>query len=357
MPTKTVVAMSGGVDSSVAAALIMEKDHQCSGLTLRLHKNADHENPHSGENHNSGINNARLAAEKLGITHHVLDLTGEFHDKVILSFIETYEKGATPNPCIHCNRHIKFAFHHFNPHIPVFDHYATGHYAKVEKSGSRWLLKKALDSTKDQSYVLFSLDQETLARVIFPLGDLTKTEVRGIAKKKGLDYEKIEESQDICFVPDGDYGAFMEQYTGKRCPPGDILDLNGMIIGRHNGHVRYTLGQRRGLGTALNRPAYVCRKDPMRNTVTLGPESSLYSKTLTADRINLIACENLEKPTKLKVKTRYQQKEYSAIALQTGEDEIHIEFDEAQRAFTPGQAAVLYDGDIVVGGGIIREVS
>ena len=353
MPEKALVAMSGGVDSSVAAALMLEKGYQCSGLTLKLFDPKAIDG--SKEKPGSGINKARLAALQLGIAHNVLDLTMAFHDKVILPFIETYEKGATPNPCIFCNRYIKFAFHLLNPHISGFDFYATGHYAKVEKAAGRWLLKKASDPAKDQSYVLFSLDQETLARVIFPLGDYTKAAVRQIAKRKGFDYEMIEESQDICFVPDGDYGSFIERFTGMRRPPGDILDLNGKVIGRHNGHVRYTLGQRRGLGTALNQPFYVCGKDAKRNTVTLGPEGSLYSKTLTADQINLIACENLEKPMKVKVKTRYQQMEQTAIVQQTGADEIRVEFNETQRALTPGQAAVLYDGDMVIGGGIIRE--
>jgi tRNA-specific 2-thiouridylase len=216
------------------------------------------------------------------------------------------------------------------------------------------LLKKASDPKKDQSYVLFSLGQETLARACFPLGGLKKSEVREIARGLGFVSAKKQDSQDICFVQDGDYGAFMESYTGKHYAEGDILGCGGKVIGRHRGIVRYTIGQRRGLGVALNEPLYVSAKDAVGNTVTLGTESSLYSKTLTAGRINLIACENLEKPVKVKVKTRYLQAEQSAWALQTGADELRIEFDEAQRALTPGQAAVLYDGDIVVGGGVIK---
>jgi len=201
--------------------------------------------------------------------------------------------------------------------------------------------------------VLFRLDQEKLAAARFPLGALTKKKGREIAAAKNFINAKKEESQDICFVPDGDYGSFMEKYTGKHYLEGDILDLSGNVIGIHRGIVRYTLGQRRGLGVAANHPVYVTAKDIAGNTVTLGPESSLYSKTLIAERINLIACENLSKPLRVKVKTRYLQEEKPATAVQTAEDEIRIEFDEAQRALTPGQAAVLYDGDLVLGGGII----
>jgi tRNA-specific 2-thiouridylase len=338
---KAFIAMSGGVDSSVAAALMIEKGFDCSGLTLALY----------GKSGTAG-KDAAAAAAKLGIPHHVLNLTETFQDRVIKTFIETYEKGATPNPCVACNRYVKFAFPLFNND---FDVYATGHYAQVEKSGSRRLLKKAVDLNKDQSYVLFSLDQKTLASTCFPLGVLTKSEVRKLAEERNLDNAHKKESQDICFVPDGDYAAFIEGFTGKHYPHGDILDLDGNIIGAHKGLIRYTIGQRRGLGAALNKPVYVCAKDPIANTVTLGPESALLSKVLVINDINLIACESIEKPLKVKVKTRYLQTEHPATAIQTGPDEIRIEFDEEQRAITPGQAAVMYDGDIVVGGGLIQE--
>ena len=334
--------MSGGIDSTVAAALLMERGLQCAGVTLKLF-----------DSEKGGADDAREAAEMLGMAHSVLDFSEVFREKVILNFVESYEKGLTPNPCIACNRHIKFG--HLFTETSRFDSelLATGHYAQVEKSGSRWLLKKAVDSKKDQSYVLFYLDQDTLARVLFPLGTLTKDEVRLIAFEKKLVNAKKEESQDICFVPDGDYGTFIETFTGKRYPPGDILDTGGNVIGAHRGIVRYTLGQRRGLGVALNKPLYVCAKDAARNTVTLGPENSLYSNILTVHSINLVACENINRPLRVSVKTRYLQAERPAWAEQTSDDELRIEFDEAQRALTLGQAAVLYDGNIVVGGGII----
>ena len=345
-----LVAMSGGVDSSVAAALMCEQGYSCTGISFKLTR--QDEQP-GGE---AALDDARRVAEKLGISHSVLDLSELFENNVIRPFIQSYEEGATPNPCIYCNRRIKFAFPLLQNSGFHFNFYATGHYAQTEKSGERWLLKKAADLKKDQSYVLYSLSQETLALCRFPLGGLKKSEVREIAESRDLGLAKKQESQDICFVPDGDHGAFMERFTGKQYPHGEILDLNGKVIGRHEGLVRYTLGQRRGLRVALNRPLYVCAIDAGQNTITLGPENSLYSKTLTADRINLIACSSLEKPMKVKAKTRYMQQEHPATVLQTGPDEIRLEFDEAQRALTPGQAAVLYDGDIVVGGGVIRAV-
>ena len=348
-----LVAMSGGVDSSVAASLILNnpavrsQPGSCTGFTLRLYDD---------EGTNGAADNARAAAEKLDITHRELDFRDIFKNEVILPFIETYEAGATPNPCINCNRNIKFAFSLFRENGLNFDIFATGHYAQTEKSGSRWLLKKAADPKKDQSYVLYSLTQEQLSLCSFPLGSLTKDEVREIARERGLLNTNSGESQDICFVPDNDYAAFMERYTGKLYPPGDILDTNGCLLGRHCGHIRYTLGQRRGLGIALNEPVYVCAKNAAANTVTLGPESALYSKALIADNINLIACEKLDKPVKLTVKTRYHQADHPALVEQTGLYEMHIIFEENQRALTPGQSAVLYDGDIVVGGGVIKQV-
>ena len=351
--------MSGGVDSSVAAALMLEKGYQCIGVTLKLYENAAAEldrakTPAKGCCSLADANDALKTAHKLGMPHYVLNFTEAFRREVLRRFIGTYEKGATPNPCIDCNRYIKFDHLLLRAQALDFDLVATGHYAQIARSGSRWLLKKAADPKKDQSYVLFCLNQETLARSCFPLGNLTKSEVREIAESRGFANAKKQDSQDICFVPDGDYGAFMEQYTGKRYPEGDILDTRGNVIGRHRGLVRYTLGQRRGLGVAVNQPVYVTAKDTASNTITLGPESALYSKTFTAENINLIACDSLPKPMKLNVKTRYLEQESPAWAVQTGPDEIRVEFDEPHRAITPGQAAVLYDGDIVVGGGTIR---
>ena len=345
MSPKAIVAMSGGVDSSVAAALMLEQGYDCTGITLMLY-------PNSGP---AGIAAAQAVALRLGIPHRVLDFTHEFDQQVIRRFIETYERGDTPNPCIDCNRSIKFNLHMLRAQQPGFDCLATGHYARIEldAASGRFLLRKAADPKKDQSYVLYSLNQEQLEYARFPLGELTKQQVRHIAEDRHLANNAAAESQDICFVPDGNYGGFIESYTGRTWPPGNIIDHEGTIIGRHRGIIRYTIGQRRGLGVAANMPVYVAEKSAAANTVTLGPDSSLYKKCLTAANINLIACAHMDKPMRVSVKTRYLQEEQPAAAEQTGEDELRIEFDSPQRAITPGQAAVLYDGDIVVGGGTI----
>ncbi|WP_461257825.1 tRNA 2-thiouridine(34) synthase MnmA [Treponema sp. R80B11-R83G3] len=349
MAEKAVIAMSGGVDSSVAAALMLEKDFQCVGITLKLYK---------GESRCcslADVNDARNVAFSLGMDHYVLNFTEEFDKQVIRHFIETYEQGATPNPCIECNRHIKFNLLLLRARQLDFNYLVTGHYARTAKDASgRYLLLKALDEKKDQSYVLYCLTQKQLQCSLFPLGGLSKNEVRKIAEDKKFVNAAKGESQDICFVPDGDYGNFIENYTGKTYPPGDIIDIEGKKIGTHKGLIRYTIGQRRGLGVAANYPVYVTSKSTAANTVTLGADDALFRKSLSAKNINLIACEDLKKPLRVMVKTRYLQTAQSATAEQTGEDNLHIEFDSPQRAITPGQAVVMYDGDIVVGGGTIE---
>jgi tRNA-specific 2-thiouridylase len=341
--------MSGGVDSSVAAALSLEQGLKCTGMTLKLH------NQENQCGSLADLTDAKIVADSLGIDHHVINLCEEFEKYVIRHFTQTYEHGATPNPCIECNRRIKFNMLHLRDHLSDFDLFVTGHYARINHDpvSGRYLLQKALDEKKDQSYVLYSLTQQQLKKSRFPLGELSKNEVRKIAENKNFKNANKGESQDICFVPDGDYGNFIEKYTGKTYPPGDIIDLEGKIIGRHKGLIRYTIGQRRGLGVAANTPVYVVSKSTEANTVTLAAENALYSKSLSANDINLITCTDLKRPIRVMVKTRYLQTAQSAIAEQIGEDKLFIEFDEPQRAITTGQAAVMYDGDIVVGGGTI----
>jgi tRNA-specific 2-thiouridylase len=344
-----VIAMSGGVDSSVAAALMLQEGFECIGITLKLFSGG------SRCCSLEDVNDARAVADRLGIPYYVLNFTGLFRTGVIDRFVKTYQDGATPNPCIDCNRSVKFNALLLRTRQIDFDYLVTGHYAQIEKdqASGRYLLKKSTDQKKDQSYVLYCLTQEQLAHTCFPLGAFTKSRVREIAAGLELGNARKQESQDICFVPDGDYGAFIERYTGKKAAEGDIVDLEGKTLGRHRGLIRYTIGQRRGVGVACNRPLYVKAKSVTGNTLTLGPDESLYTKTLFADDLNLIACASLEKPLRVKVKTRYLQHEQWALAEQTGPAALRVDFDEAQRAITPGQAAVLYDGDIVVGGGTI----
>jgi tRNA-specific 2-thiouridylase len=359
MRQKAVIAMSGGVDSSVAAALMLRQAYDCIGVTLKLYSGEGAlpgtEGPPRGCCSLADVNDARQAAHRLGLPHYVLNFTARFRDEVIRRFVEAYEGGLTPNPCIECNRRIKFEGLLYRALELDYDVLVTGHYARIEedRGSGRFLLKKALDEKKDQSYVLYCLTQEQLRRTRLPLGAMTKAQVRELAAELGFANAEKPDSQDICFVPDGDYGGFMERWTGKTYPPGDIRDAAGTLLGRHRGIVRYTIGQRRGLGVAANRRIYVCAKDLETNTVILGREADLYSKTLIAEDINLIAMERLDRPLRVRVKTRYLQAEQWATAEQTGEDRIRVEFDEPQRAITAGQAAVMYDGDLALGGGTI----
>jgi tRNA-specific 2-thiouridylase len=347
--SRVLAAMSGGVDSAAAAALTLDSGDECIGATMKLVADGGSKCCSLED-----INDARAAAWKLGIPHYVLNFTEEFTRSVIEPFIASYECGETPNPCIECNRVLKFRLLARRARELDAAALVTGHYARIECSPSgRMLLKKGADPKKDQSYVLYMMSQGDLAFTRFPLGGLSKAEAREIAGARGLGNARKKESQDICFVPDGDYGAFMESWTGKRYPEGNITDTAGKLLGRHRGLVRYTLGQRRGLGVARNVPVYVAAKNMTDNVLVIGEEAALYTKSLDANRINLIACSSLTQPVRLAVKTRYLQKEQYARIEQTGDDTLHIEFETGQRAVTPGQAAVFYDGDTVVGGGTI----
>ena len=353
---KALIAMSGGVDSSVAAYLIQQQGLDCAGITMKLFDNEDigltrEKSCCSLED----VKDARNAADSMGIPHYVNNFTDDFKKQVIGRFIEAYQNGETPNPCIDCNRYIKFEklFHRMKQ--LGMDYMATGHYARIEYNAQsgRFLLKKALDELKDQSYVLYAMTQEQLARTLFPLGMLRKPEVRGIAKEQGFANADKHDSQDICFVRNGSYAEFIEQYCGLSHKDGNFVDMQGNVLGRHKGIIRYTIGQRNGLGLSLNKPMYVHSKNIQDNTVTLCEDEGLFSKSFEAVDFNWIALEQIDKPIRVKSKIRYNQTEQWATAAQASDNTVHVEFDEPQRAITRGQAAVLYDGDIVVGGGTI----
>ena len=350
---KALIAMSGGVDSSVAAYLTKNMGYDCIGCTMRLYNLHSECSAEKSCCSLADVEDARSVSYRIGIPYYVFNFTIDFKKEVIDRFIKSYESGATPNPCIDCNRYLKFDRLYTRAKVLGCKYVVTGHYARIEHSGGRYLLKKAIDESKDQSYVLYSMTQEQLAHTLFPLGDIKKTETREIAEENGFINAKKRDSYDICFVPGGDYGSVIEEETGKNYPHGDFVDKNGNILGEHKGIIRYTIGQRRGLGLALPYPMYVCEKRISDNTVVLCRDEELYSKTLDADDFNWIAFDKPPEKLTVKAKARYRQQEKQATVFPTGERTVHIEFDEPLRAISKGQAVVLYDGETVVGGGTI----
>ena len=352
---KALIAMSGGVDSSVAAYLTMQSGYDCTGVTLRLY---DNEETAADKTCCSldDVEDARSVCRRLGIPYVVLNFKDSFRENVISRFISAYENGATPNPCIDCNRYIKFEKLMLHARSQGFDKLVTGHYARVEYDSERgrYILKKALDVSKDQSYVLYSLTQEQLSMLYLPLGGMTKPEARATADKMGFINASKRDSQDICFVPDGKYAEFIERQTGKTYPCGDFVDEEGNVLGEHKGIIRYTIGQRKGLGLALPHPMYVKEKDLAGNRVILCDNEALFSGELTATDVNLISVEAIDGEMRVSARVRYNQKEQPATVSMIGEDRIRVVFDEPQRAVCRGQAVVLYDGNIVVGGGVIE---
>ena len=343
---KALVAMSGGVDSSVAAYLAMEQGFSCIGGTMLLCQKPQE------------VADAQAVAQTLGIPFYTFDAAGLFREKVQQAFADSYEAGLTPNPCIECNRHIKFGFLLDRALELGCSHIVTGHYATVRQDPDtgRWLLGKAVDESKDQSYFLATLTQAQLKHILFPLGKLTKEQARLLAREQGFLNARKRDSQDICFIPDGDYPAFLERFTGKQYPSGSFLDLQGNVVGQHRGAVRYTLGQRKGLGIALGEPVYVCAKDMAANTVTVGPNEALYHKELLADNWSWFPFEALTGPIAVKAKARSRMTGQPATAYPLENGQVRVVFHEPQRAITPGQTVVLYDGSTVVGGGRITEV-
>ena len=355
MKKKVMLAMSGGVDSSVALLLLKEK-YNVIGVTMKLFENEDIGIKSSKTCCSlSDVEDAKSVAAHCEVDHYTFNFKADFKEQVIDRFTSAYLKGETPNPCIDCNRYVKFTEMFRRALSLECDYLATGHYARIEKDEStgRYLLKKAIDETKDQSYVLYNLTQEQLSKTLFPMGNMRKTNARELAESCELINADKPDSQDICFVPDGDYAGFIERFTGTKSQKGSFTDSDGNILGEHEGITHYTIGQRKGLGVAFGKPMYVIAINPENNTVVLGEENELFTSDFTAKDVNFISVEKLDAPMRVKGKTRYRQPEQPCTITQNADGTITAVFDKPQRAVTPGQAAVFYDGDCVVCGGTI----
>lgn len=351
---KVVIGLSGGVDSAVAAYLLKEQGYEVIGVMLNLSQNDEIYLLHEGGCCSlSSVLDARKVAELLDIPFYVLNYKEVFKEKIVDYFVDEYVSGKTPNPCIECNRHIKFGKFLKSAKTLGADYVATGHYARVEKENDKYVLKKGVDQRKDQTYMLYTLTQNHLRNIVMPCGEYTKEQVREIAKKIGMDIHNKKDSEEICFVPDGNHGKFISEI--KKVEEGNFIDKNGKILGKHKGVIYYTIGQRKGLNLSLGKPGYVIEIRPDTNEVVIGDEEDIFFNNAIVDKVNIISGENFEDGFMVQAKIRYQAKPCDAKLFRINDDEIKVVFDSPQRAMTKGQSLVFYDGDILVGGGIIKE--
>lgn len=358
MKKKVVVGLSGGVDSAVAAYLLLKQGYDVIGITMQVTpKNKAFEEREGGCCSLSDVNDARKVADKLGIFFYVLNFREVFEKKVINYFVDEYLAGNTPNPCIACNKYIKFDALLNKANIFGADYVATGHYAKVVKDENtgRTLLLRSKDSKKDQTYVLYNLSQYQLEHTLMPLGGYTKENTRKIAEEIGLVVAKKPDSEEICFIPDDDHGRFIKERVPEKVEQGNFVDVNGKVLGRHNGIAYYTIGQRKGLGLALGKPVFVSDIVPENNTIVVGNEEAIFKDSLYAEDVNFIPFENLKDDMQVTAKIRYSAKETPAV-ISPYKNGVMVRFDSPQRAITKGQSVVFYDKDVVIGGGIIRKV-
>lgn len=357
MAEKVVLGMSGGVDSSVAAYLLKEKGYDVIGVTMQVWPSDEvYEELEGGCCSLSSVEDARRVAYKLDIPFYVMNFKDIFKKNVIDYFIDEYMEGRTPNPCIACNKYIKFESFLQKAMALGASYVATGHYAKIEKENDRYIIRCAVDDKKDQTYVLYNLTQFQLSHTLMPCGDYRKDKIREIAKEIGLNVHNKKDSEEICFIPDNDHGAYIKRQVPDKVRSGNFVDKHGNILGRHKGIVYYTIGQRKGLGLSLGAPVFVTDINPLRNEVVLGSEEDIFKTELIAKDLNFIPFDSLKGPLQVEGKIRYSAKRSRALITPIEDGRIKVIFEQKQRAITKGQSVVFYMGDLLVGGGIIDEI-